>query len=135
MCSLTLPTLNTLVILFQIIGCTVAMSTTLIAGLTIKCIAKHKLDFASFFFPPGAPIGLAPLLVPVETVSQFLTVLISVMQVSLLDLVLILAIVADRFRRADYKSIVKYIPIHSQCICRSRSSPEPSLSEFVWELT
>ncbi|KAL5249182.1 hypothetical protein ACHWQZ_G018137 [Mnemiopsis leidyi] len=55
----------------QIIGCTVAMSTTLIAGLTIKCIAKHKLDFASFFFPPGAPIGLAPLLVPVETISFF----------------------------------------------------------------
>eukprot|EP00116_Pleurobrachia_bachei_P011939 sb/3472201/ len=51
----------------QIIGCTVAMSTTLITGLTIKCIAKHKLDFASFFFPPGAPVGLAPLLVPVET--------------------------------------------------------------------
>jgi len=55
----------------QIIGCTVAMSVSLIAGLTIKCIAKHKLDFASFFFPTGAPVALAPLLVPVETISFF----------------------------------------------------------------
>ena len=45
------------------------MSTTIIAGITIKCIQKHKLDFAAMFFPLGAPLALAPLLVPIETVS------------------------------------------------------------------
>merc|ERR1711915_1074834 len=47
------------------------MSTTLIAGLTVKCIQNHKLDFASFFMPSGAPLPLAFLLVPIETISFF----------------------------------------------------------------
>merc|ERR1712007_365686 len=55
----------------QIIGCTVAMSATIIGGLTIKCIQNHKLDFFSFFFPSGAPLVLAPLLVPIEMISFF----------------------------------------------------------------
>jgi len=55
----------------QIIGCTVAMSTTIILGITIKCIQKHKLDFGAMFFPLGAPLALAPLLVPIETISFF----------------------------------------------------------------
>ena len=51
------------------------MSFTIIGGVTIKCLQKHKLDFASFFFPSGAPLVLAPLLVPIETVSKWVITL------------------------------------------------------------
>lgn len=38
-------------------------------GVTIIGFMHHKIHFFSFFFPPGAPIALAPLLVVIEVIS------------------------------------------------------------------
>ena len=38
-------------------------------GLNIIGITKHGLFFFSLFLPPGAPLALAPLLVPIEIIS------------------------------------------------------------------
>lgn len=38
-------------------------------GVTILGFVRHGLRFFSLFFPPGVPIYLAPLLVPIEVVS------------------------------------------------------------------
>jgi len=44
-------------------------------GLNIIGIAKNRRHFLSLFFPPGAPMGLAPLLVFIELVSYVFRVL------------------------------------------------------------
>lgn len=44
-------------------------------GLNIIGIVKNRIHFLSLFFPPGAPIGLAPLLVFIEFVSYIFRVL------------------------------------------------------------
>ncbi len=38
-------------------------------GVTILAIAIHKQKFLGFFLPPGVPLWMAPLLVPIEIVS------------------------------------------------------------------
>lgn len=40
-------------------------------GIIIIGVTKHKLNSLGLFFPPGAPVGLAWLLVPIELVSFF----------------------------------------------------------------
>lgn len=37
--------------------------------VTVIAIAKHGMHFFSFFMPPGVPIVMAPLLVPIEIIS------------------------------------------------------------------
>jgi ATP synthase subunit 6 len=44
-------------------------------GINILGILKHGKHLLSLFFPPGAPIGLAPLLVLIEFVSYTFRVL------------------------------------------------------------
>jgi len=48
---------------------TFAMAFFVFIGVTVIAIAKHKMHFFSFFMPPGVPIVMAPLLVPIEIIS------------------------------------------------------------------
>ena len=51
------------------IAVTFAMALVVFVGVTVIAIAKHGLHFFSFFMPPGVPIAMAPLLVPIEIIS------------------------------------------------------------------
>ena len=48
---------------------TFAMALVVFFGVTIIAIAKHRLYFFTFFMPPGVPLLMAPLLVPIEIIS------------------------------------------------------------------
>lgn len=48
---------------------TFAMALFVFIGVTLIALAKHKMHFFSFFMPPGVPILMAPLLVPIEIIS------------------------------------------------------------------
>jgi F-type H+-transporting ATPase subunit a len=48
---------------------TFAMALVVFIGVTIIAIAKHRLHFFTFFMPPGVPLLMAPLLVPIEIIS------------------------------------------------------------------
>ena len=48
---------------------TFAMSAIVFIGVTILGFAKHGFRFFSFFVPPGAPIAMWPLLIPIEIIS------------------------------------------------------------------
>jgi F-type H+-transporting ATPase subunit a len=48
---------------------TFALAAVVFIGVTIIGIAKHGMKWFSYFFPPGAPIYMAPLLVPIEVLS------------------------------------------------------------------
>ena len=48
---------------------TFAMAITVFIGVTILGLAKHKMHFFSFFVPPGVPIAMWPLLIPIEIIS------------------------------------------------------------------
>lgn len=48
---------------------TFGLAFTVFVGVTIIGFMHHKIHFFSFFFPPGAPIALAPLLVVIEIIS------------------------------------------------------------------
>ena len=48
---------------------TAALALTVFIGVTIIAFAKHGFHFFTFFFPEGAPIVMAPLLVPIEIIS------------------------------------------------------------------
>nr|WMV85524.1 ATPase subunit 6 [Dendrobium officinale] len=53
-------------------GFTVATSIssmTIFIGVTILGLRLHKVHFFSFFVPSGTPLGLVPLLVPIELIS------------------------------------------------------------------
>jgi F-type H+-transporting ATPase subunit a len=45
------------------------MAFAVFIGVTIVGIVKHGTKWFSYFFPPGAPIYMAPLLVPIEILS------------------------------------------------------------------
>ena len=51
------------------IAVTFAMALVVFVGVTVIAVAKHGLHFFSFFMPPGVPIAMAPLLVPIEIIS------------------------------------------------------------------
>ena len=38
-------------------------------GVTVIALIKHKMHFFTFFMPPGVPLIMAPLLVPIEIIS------------------------------------------------------------------
>ena len=48
---------------------TFALAFTIFIGVTILGFAKHGLHFFSFFVPPGTPLPLYPLLIPIEVIS------------------------------------------------------------------
>ena len=48
---------------------TFAMAMTVFVGVTIVALVKHGTHFFSFFFPSGAPVYMAPLLIPIEVLS------------------------------------------------------------------
>nr|QUQ05876.1 ATP synthase F0 subunit a [Neoconidiobolus thromboides] len=48
---------------------TLSMSVSILIGVTIIGIQKHKLVFFSILIPAGTPLGLVPLLVIIETIS------------------------------------------------------------------
>lgn len=47
----------------------IGLSVTVFIAVTILGLVKHKLHFFSFFVPTGTPLGLVPLLVPIELIS------------------------------------------------------------------
>jgi len=51
------------------IAVTFAMAMVVFIGVTIIGFAKHGLHFLQMFFPRGAPLITAPLLVPIEIIS------------------------------------------------------------------
>lgn len=51
------------------IAVTFALALVVFIGVTIVGIVKHGLKWFTYFFPPGAPIYMAPLLVPIEIIS------------------------------------------------------------------
>jgi F-type H+-transporting ATPase subunit a len=48
---------------------TFAMAITVFLGVTLIGFARHGLHFLAFFLPPGVPLWMAPLLVPIEILS------------------------------------------------------------------
>ncbi len=48
---------------------TFALAITVFIGVTILGFAKHGMHFFTFFVPPGAPLALWPLLIPIEIIS------------------------------------------------------------------
>ncbi|MCY4406747.1 MAG: F0F1 ATP synthase subunit A [Rhodospirillaceae bacterium] len=48
---------------------TLAFALVVFVGVTILAIVIHKHRFLTFFLPPGVPMWMAPLLVPIEVVS------------------------------------------------------------------
>lgn len=51
------------------IAVTGALAITVIVLVTVVALRIHGLHFFSYFFPPGAPKLLAPIIVPVEIIS------------------------------------------------------------------
>lgn len=51
---------------------TLGMAVFIFLATTVIGFAKHGLHFFSLFLPGGAPIFLAPLLVPIEVLSYFM---------------------------------------------------------------
>jgi len=54
---------------------TFSAALAIFLGMNILGILKHRKHFLSLFFPPGAPVALAPLLVLIEFVSYVFRVL------------------------------------------------------------
>jgi F-type H+-transporting ATPase subunit a len=50
---------------------TFGMAFTIFIGVTILGLVLHGLRFFTLFFPPGTPIALAPVLIPIEVISYF----------------------------------------------------------------
>jgi F-type H+-transporting ATPase subunit a len=50
---------------------TLALAVTVFLLTTIVALALHGLHFFSYFFPKGAPVALAPIIVPIEIISYF----------------------------------------------------------------
>lgn len=48
---------------------TFALAIVVFIGVTIIAVIRHGFKFFTFFVPPGLPIVLAPLLVPIEVIS------------------------------------------------------------------
>ncbi|OHC80974.1 MAG: F0F1 ATP synthase subunit A [Rhodospirillales bacterium RIFCSPLOWO2_01_FULL_65_14] len=48
---------------------TFTMAIVVFLGVTVIALVKHKLHFFTFFMPPGVPLIMAPLLVPIEIIS------------------------------------------------------------------
>ena len=49
---------------------TFTMAMVVFLGVTVIALIKHKMHFFTFFMPPGVPLIMAPLLVPIEIISS-----------------------------------------------------------------
>ena len=54
------------------IAVTFSMALVVFVGVTVIGLARHGLHFFSYFAPPGAPIYVMPLLVPIEIISYMI---------------------------------------------------------------
>jgi ATP synthase subunit 6 len=54
---------------------TFSLGMTIFTGINILGFKQHGLHFFSLFLPPGAPLVLAPLLVPIEVISYIFRVI------------------------------------------------------------
>ena len=54
------------------IAVTFTLASIVFVGVTIIALLKHGFKFFTYFFPSGVPIGLAPLLIPIEIISYFI---------------------------------------------------------------
>jgi len=50
---------------------TLAMALVVFVGVTLLGLVKHGTHFFSLFVPPGTPLFMMPLLVPIEIISYF----------------------------------------------------------------
>ena len=48
---------------------TFAMAAVVFVGVTVLAFARHGTHFFSFFVPPGSPVWMWPLLIPIEVIS------------------------------------------------------------------
>ena len=48
---------------------TFTMALFVFLGVTVIALIKHKMHFFTFFMPPGVPMYMAPLLIPIEIIS------------------------------------------------------------------
>jgi F-type H+-transporting ATPase subunit a len=48
---------------------TFTMAAVIFIGVTLIGIIKHKFNFLTIFMPPGVPMYMAPLLIPIEIIS------------------------------------------------------------------
>jgi len=48
---------------------TFALAAVIFLGVTILALIKHKMRFFTFFYIPGVPIFMHPLLIPIEVIS------------------------------------------------------------------
>lgn len=53
------------------IAVTLALAVVVFLTVTVIAIARHGMHFFSYFFPEGAPVWLAPIIIPVEVISYF----------------------------------------------------------------
>jgi F-type H+-transporting ATPase subunit a len=51
------------------IAITAALAVMVIVLVTIVALVEHGWDFFTYFFPAGAPVWLAPLIIPIEIIS------------------------------------------------------------------
>jgi F-type H+-transporting ATPase subunit a len=51
------------------IAVTAALAIMVIVLVTVVALMEHGLQFFTYFFPAGAPVWLAPLIVPIEIIS------------------------------------------------------------------
>jgi F-type H+-transporting ATPase subunit a len=48
---------------------TFALAAAVFVGVTVIALVRHGMGFFSYFVPPGLPLLMAPLLVPIEVIS------------------------------------------------------------------
>ena len=51
------------------IAVTAALAVMVIVVVTVVALMEHGLKFFTYFFPDGAPVWLAPLIIPIEIIS------------------------------------------------------------------
>jgi F-type H+-transporting ATPase subunit a len=51
------------------IAVTAALAVMVIVIVTVVALMEHGLNFFTYFFPAGAPVWLAPLIIPIEIIS------------------------------------------------------------------
>ena len=53
------------------IAVTLALACVVFVTVTLVALKRHGMHFFSYFFPEGAPVWLAPIIIPVEVISYF----------------------------------------------------------------
>lgn len=48
---------------------TFALAAVVFVAVTVLAVARHGIRFFTFFVPPGAPVWMWPLLIPIEVIS------------------------------------------------------------------